>query len=378
MIQKQSQNNLQKEQYGGLDFLRTIAILMVFIFHYQGGDFYDWMYTIKDFGWTGVDLFFVLSGYLIAKQLFAEANSTNKISIKKFYLKRAFRILPAYFFILIVYFSVPIFRENPVLSSLFSYLTFTQNIGLNPSVTNAFTHCWSLCIEEQFYIVFPILLFLFCVYKSQKRIFYCIAVLFIFTILIRIILWNLYVDPIKNPDVIETNFWITWIYYPTYSRLDGLLTGITIAGIFEYLPSWKKWLVTKGNLWLAIGLSIIVVAFYLFNDRQGYNANVYGFQTIALGYGFIVLSAICPSSLLFKINFSLFKTFAILSYSMYLCHKGICHICQNYFTKLGVDDEGNTMLLICISSTILTAIIIRYLIEKPFLHWRDSLLLKFK
>jgi peptidoglycan/LPS O-acetylase OafA/YrhL len=375
MFPENQLQNLNKEQYGGLDFLRTIAILMVFIFHYQGGDFNDLFLGIKDFGWTGVDLFFVLSGFLIAKQLFAEANTSNKISIKKFYIKRAFRILPAYFFILAIYYFVPIFRESPVLSPLYRYLTFTQNIGLNPRINNAFTHCWSLCVEEQFYILFPLILLLFCFYKMQKKVFYLIAVLFIFTILIRIFLWNSFVDPIKNPFAIKNNIWVTWIYYPTYARLDGLLTGITIAGIFEYLPKWKTWLQTKGNTLLVIGISIVVVAFYVCKDRFGFTANAHGFQTVALGYGFIVLSAICPSSILYKINFRFFKTIAILSYAMYLCHKGICHICQTYFEELGFNEEGNFMLLICLAATIFSAVLIRYLIEKPFLKCRDSLLL---
>lgn len=372
MIQKQ---HLQKEQYGGLNFLRAIAISLVFIFHYQGGDFYEWMDAVKDFGWTGVDLFFVLSGFLIAKQLFAEANTNNKISIRNFYIKRAFRILPAYFFILLVYFLVPIFREKPTLSPLYRYLTFTQNLGLNPRINSAFTHCWSLCIEEQFYILFPLLLFIFCFYKIQKKIFYIIAGLFIFTILIRLYVWNVYLDPIKNPLVGQTYNWVTWMYYPTYTRLDGLLTGIIIAGIFEYLPKWKNWLVTKGNIWLLIGLGLIVASFYLCKNRQGFIANIYGFQTVAIGYGFIVMAAICPSSILYKINFRIFKTIAILSYSIYLCHKGICHICHVYFEKLGVDGDGNTMLLICIVATILSATIMRYLVEKPFIKWRDKVIL---
>lgn len=367
-----NQHHLNKEQYGSLDFLRTIAISLVFIFHYQGGDFYDWVQEIVKFGWTGVDLFFVLSGFLIAKQLFTEANTNNNISIKKFYIKRAFRILPAYFFILIVYYFVPIFRESPTLSLLYRYLTFTQNIGLNPRINNAFTHCWSLCIEEQFYILFPIALLVFSKNNIQKKIFYSIVVLLIATILIRLFLWHIFVDPIKNPFAIKNNTWVTWIYYPTYTRLDGLLTGITIAGIFEFLPTWKSWLITKGNVWLLLGIILITFSFFLCKDRQGFTTNVFGFQTVAIAYGFLVLAAICPSSILYKTNLKVFKTIAILSYSIYLCHKGICHICQLFFAEKGIDEEGNLMLFICVIATILAATIMRYLVEKPFLKWRDK------
>ncbi len=375
-MELQNRTNSINKHNGGLDFLRTIAICWVFMFHYVWGNFYPWLNKITSFGWTGVDLFFVLSGYLIAQQLFEEANSSNTISIKKFYIKRFLRILPAYFFVLFLYFCVPIFRERPVLSPLWKYLTFTQNIGLNPRDTNAFTHAWSLCIEEQFYIVFPFVVLLLSYFKAQKKIFYIIGALFLFTCLIRLYLWNNNLDPIKYPDAYKGNFWITWIYYPTYSRLDGLLTGITIAAVFEYLPNLTNRLLKLGNLFLVIGIAILVGAYFLCLNRVSYNANVFGFPTVALGYGFCVLAALCPNSFLYKMNFSFFKRIAILSYAVYLCHKAICKLCHIYFSKHGVDEDGNLMLLICIVATLLAALIIRFLVENPFLKLRDKILLK--
>ncbi len=375
-MQSLEEQNLKSKQFGGLDFLRTIAICWVFMFHYSGGDFYIWFNKVVSFGWTGVDLFFVLSGYLIAQQLFKEACANNTVSIKKFYVKRFLRIFPAYFFVLFLYFCIPIFRERPVLSPLWKYLTFTQNIGLNPRDTNAFTHAWSLCIEEQFYIVFPFVVLLLSYFKAQKKIFYIIGALFLFTCLIRLYLWNNNLDPIKYPKGDEGNFWVTWIYYPTYSRLDGLLTGITIAAIFEYLPNLRDRLLKLGNFILVIGITILMGAYFLCMNRVSYNANVFGFPAVAIGYGFCVLAALCPNSLLYKINFSFFKTMAILSYAVYLCHKAICKLCHIYFSKHGVDDEGNLMLLICIVATLLAALIIRFLVEKPFLKLRDKILLK--
>ncbi len=365
-----------KKENGGLHFLRTIAICWVFIFHYQGGYFYDWFYSVISFGWTGVDLFFVLSGYLIAQQLFKEANANNRISVKRFYVKRFFRILPAYFFILFLYFCIPIFKEKPILSPLWKYLTFTQNIGLNPSETNAFTHAWSLCIEEQFYIVFPFIVLLLSYFKAQKKIFNIVGALFLFTCFIRLYLWENNLDPIKYPNGDDGNFWITWMYYPTYSRLDGLLTGITIAAIFEYLPTLRDTLLEFGNLFFIIGCAILVGAYFLCISRTSYNANVLGFPTVAIGYGFCVMAALCPNCFLYKINFSIFKAIAILSYAVYLCHKAICKMCHIYFSRHGIDDEGNLMLLICIGATLLAALIIRFLVEKPFLKWRDTILVK--
>jgi peptidoglycan/LPS O-acetylase OafA/YrhL len=81
------------EKLHGLDHLRAFAIILVFLFHYPTpDDLPGWLWDIKDFGWIGVDLFFVLSGFLIARQLFAELKTTNAISVKQFYIKRFFRM----------------------------------------------------------------------------------------------------------------------------------------------------------------------------------------------------------------------------------------------------------------------------------------------
>ncbi len=85
----------------GLDHLRAIAIILVMIFHYGRG-IPSWLEPIKQVGWTGVDLFFVLSGYLIGFQLLKEYKDKNRIDFKQFYFKRLFRIIPAYLAVLIL------------------------------------------------------------------------------------------------------------------------------------------------------------------------------------------------------------------------------------------------------------------------------------
>src|ERR1043166_4950156 len=114
-----------------LDHLRALAITLVFIYHYRLFPHPEWVDTIGSFGWTGVDLFFVLSGYLIAGQLFSQVHQYGRISLGDFYLKRFFRIIPAYLAVVAVYFSIPTFREVEALAPLWKFLTFTQNLGLD-------------------------------------------------------------------------------------------------------------------------------------------------------------------------------------------------------------------------------------------------------
>jgi peptidoglycan/LPS O-acetylase OafA/YrhL len=90
----------------GLDLLRAVAIILVVVYH-AGLFGFVLPYDVQRFGWIGVDLFFVLSGYLIAGQLFARVASGKRLEIARFYERRALRILPAYFAIVAIYFFLP-------------------------------------------------------------------------------------------------------------------------------------------------------------------------------------------------------------------------------------------------------------------------------
>jgi peptidoglycan/LPS O-acetylase OafA/YrhL len=87
-----------------------------------------------------------------------------------------------------------------------------------------------------------------------------------------------------------------------------------------------------------------------------------------------VLAAVSPGCILYKFKSRITTSVAILSYSMYLVHKGIRHLCFLYFGKMGIDKNGILMLLLSLAFSILAALILRYVIEKPFLKIRDKLL----
>jgi peptidoglycan/LPS O-acetylase OafA/YrhL len=373
-------NNLQNyvpEKLHGLGHLRTFAIALVFLFHYPTPDnLPDWLWDLKDFGWIGVDLFFVLSGFLIGRQIFLELKAKQQISLKSFFIKRFFRIIPVYLVVVAIYFLVPVFRERESLPALWRFLTFTQNIGLNPSLNGTFSHAWSLCIEEQFYLFFPLIVATLVYLNLVKRGAYIIIFLFVFTCLIRLYIWNHYMPPLIEADKGYSNFWVTWIYYPTYTRLDGLLTGLSIAGLVVFYPHVKEKLMKYSNLLLLTGIIILAGAYYICQPRVGFSANIFGFPLIAIGFGFIVFAAINPGCVLYKFKSRLTSSIAILSYSIYLIHKAVRHLCFLYFGKMGLDEKSYWMLLLSIIFTIIGALILRYTTEKPFLKLRAKLLMK--
>ena len=243
----------------GLDHLRAFAVASVCLFHY-GISFSHpgWLSRFSGFGWTGVDLFFVLSGYLIASQLFSKIAAGKQISIYTFFIKRFFRIIPAYLVVLAIYFCIPYAREWEALAPAWKFLSFTFNINMNQLHDKTFGHAWSLCIEEQFYLLLPAILGLLIYFKVIKKAWVLLVALFIAGFILRFYSYQHFVGPIADLNESRNN-WYKWIFFPTYCRLDGLLTGISIAALFEFRPLLKERMCKYGNLFLLAGIFILAV-----------------------------------------------------------------------------------------------------------------------
>ncbi|MET7280480.1 acyltransferase [Kribbella sp. NPDC005582] len=142
---------LALKRFPALDGLRAIAALMVVVFHNQGP---DWVQ-----GWIGVQIFFVISGYLITTLMLREEERSGQISFKRFYARRIFRILPVYFVLLGVTLVVQFFHgtvtKSPPGSELPLYLVFFNEFGHG----GAYGQSWSLGIEQKFYLFWPLLAF---------------------------------------------------------------------------------------------------------------------------------------------------------------------------------------------------------------------------
>jgi peptidoglycan/LPS O-acetylase OafA/YrhL len=194
------------------------------------------IFPVTYFGWMGVDLFFVLSGFLIGQQVLRPYRSGRRLSILDFYRRRAFRILPAYLTVLALYVLVPAWRESPRLAPLWKFLTFTMNFGISFD-RHAFSHAWSLCVEEHFYLVLPVLVVLL-MRRPSPRI--TVAVLGS-VVLGGIALRSLLV--LRYPDSVWTS-----IYYPSYTRLDGLVVGVALAILRTFRPAGWRRLMLRGHM----------------------------------------------------------------------------------------------------------------------------------
>ena len=171
-------------------------------------------------------------------------------------------------------------------------------------------------------------------------------------------------------------FWYKFIYYPTYNRLDGLIVGVSIAGIYQFLPNLWNNLSKYGNKFILLSLCILTSAYFLCEDQQTFNASIFGFPLIALGFGFMVLGAISPTSILYQWNSRTTTFIATLSYAIYLTHKGIIHTTNKLLENLNID--SNLMMIICIFTCILGAYLLHLTIEKPFMKLRNKIIVRNK
>ncbi|MBO0951236.1 acyltransferase family protein [Fibrella forsythiae] len=367
------QPHLPPQRLPGLDHLRALAIALVFFFHYQIPLFGhpDWIPAYAAFGWTGVDLFFVLSGFLVSSHLFDQLNRGQPIRWKAYATKRFFRIVPAYVLVTAVYFMVPQFREKEALPPLWKFLTFTQNLGLNLRELGTFSHAWSLCVEVHFYLLLPLLVGLVAHRRRTYWLYWAILLLFAGGFFLRQYNWTTFYLPARGTD----NEYITWyqyVYYPTYNRLDGVLVGVFIAGITSFSPiSWAR-LTPYGNWLLLFGLLALTGAYFVCEDSLSYMASMAGFPLVAIGYGLLVLSALLPSGTLYNLPSRLTSFVARISYAVYLTHKGVIHVTQALLSKLSVDTTSNMTLLLCICSCVLVATALNMLIEQPVIEWAKN------
>jgi peptidoglycan/LPS O-acetylase OafA/YrhL len=218
-----------------LDVLRGIAVLAVMIYHSCGNVPSLHLVSVFRYGWTGVDLFFVLSGFLITGILLETKNTPNYFL--NFYARRARRIWPLYLGILAFGFIlIPVLQ--PQLRVLIfeqcrpwqSYLVFLQNILVPESGRfGPLQITWSLCVEEQFYLIWPIVV-LVCSVTNVRRI--AIGAL-LFSLGLRFA---------------DAHHWLAIdTYHNTLCRFDGLAMGCLAATI---LPQWDTKLVQQYSLWL--------------------------------------------------------------------------------------------------------------------------------
>lgn len=356
----------------GLDNLRALAIALVFMYHYMvfvsGEPTFGWASSV---GWVGVDLFFVLSGYLIGNQLFAGLAERHALSLSRFYARRALRTWPVFWLVLAAYFIFPSAMGGKPPPSLWKFLTFTQNYQLQPGT--AFSHAWSLCIEEQFYLVLPLVVLLAVKVGSRRlQAWLLLMTLLAVGIATRWVLWSEYGLEAGG----KGNGYYPNVYYATLGRFDEFLPGIAVALVKNYHPlRWQR-LMARGVALFGVGLAATVavlygVLYHYYIDGYGYPffMSVFGYSLVAMAFSLLVASALSPHSPLQRIKIPGAYSVALWSYSIYLTHKPVGFVLKGYLAPYGLQQPAQ-VLVIAAASIAVGAVLCR-LVELPFMQLRD-------
>ena len=353
----------------GLDLLRAIAIAWVMLFHsfLVGGLGERWQWLSR-YGWMGVDLFFVLSGFLIGHQVLAGLARGEPLRPGDFYLRRAFRILPAFWVVLALYLLVPAFREAPGMEPWWKFAGFVLNLDIDYARNAAFSHAWSLCVEEHFYLAFPLLAWAMLRRPSARRFVAVCAAVVLAGIALRTSVWLH--DTAVAP---ERNWFVEDLYYPTWSRLDGLLMGVVLAAIRVFRPAWWESLGRRADLAAAAGVAVLLVAFWLFRERTGLVGNAIGWPVLSAGLALLVASGAQRHGVLGRWRVPGAAWLAAVSYSLYLVHKPVFHLVQAAWGEW-LDGRGYLAFAVFACASLAAGALLHYGVEKPGLALRQRLL----
>jgi peptidoglycan/LPS O-acetylase OafA/YrhL len=342
------------ERIAGLDLLRALAIVLVVLAHYPktGSTLLD---RALNFGWTGVDLFFVLSGYLIGGQLLKPVALGEHVALGQFYLRRFLRTLPNYYVILAVYFLLIPTPES-------KYLLFAQNFG----IPRAFAPSWSLCVEEQFYLLFPLIVIGL---RSVRWLAYSVPALLIAEFGVRAAIW-FHVRPDLASEPQALSIYMGHLYYPTYCRLDGIVLGVGLAALKWFRPlGWQR-LMERGNQLLLASGALLAGAMLALWKHYSFLCSTAGFSLLNLSFVLLAAAALSPKCLLTRCNIWGAKQIALLSYSIYLTHSLALEAARRMF------EDSASVAAISASAGIIIAFAcaLYYSVERPSLALRDRFL----
>lgn len=366
-----------KVYFENLDALRFLAFLAVFFEHIAFDNLVKTdnpAYINLEFGflyrgYLGVGLFFVLSGFLISYLLIQEKENKGKINIKNFYIRRILRIWPLYFMVLIIGFILmPILDsnlQNDVSKSLY-YLLFAANfnwINYGDTINHVLVPMWSISIEEQFYLVFPLVLF----FVPSKHILKVIIAVIIVSIIFRFYASIHFTNRLK--DLVMGMHTLS------------VMVDIAVGAALGYISYYKTDLINrfskldKTTIILAyiVGLSILFLPEF---DYGNHTQSISRF-TYAIFFGFVIMEQTwCDNSIIKVSKIPYITWLGTISYGLYCFHQPALLITK-WLTKF-IPIENNWVLsfiLIAIIGLVITITIstISYrFIETPILKLKKK------
>jgi peptidoglycan/LPS O-acetylase OafA/YrhL len=348
--------------------LRTLAVVLVIGRHFHlppevGGQTLAALTNVWiRGGWVGVDLFFVLSGFLVSGLLFREYQERRAVRVGRFLVRRGLKIYPAFYLLLLVRVVQNGLRTgwgtiDP--RAVVSEGLFVQNYG--PSL---FQHTWSLAVEEHFYLLCAGLIFFLSRRRTQLDPYRAIPTIFggvaVFCLAARLL------TGLTVPyDHVTHSF-------RTHLRLDALMFGVCLSYLYHFRRDRLTALLAgRTRLAALLGLALIGPVF-VFDLDKTFFIYTFGYSLTYLGSGLLVLSVVLsplPETPLFR----LIAGFGAYSYSIYLWHISTQTLIWGLLGRLGLSAHWGLVLAVYLSSSLVGGLLMAKLVELPVLRLRDRL-----
>jgi peptidoglycan/LPS O-acetylase OafA/YrhL len=352
---------------GGLDALRALAIVLVIVAHYPKPEG-SLAIRMLNFGWIGVDLFFVLSGYLIGGQLFAAIVRGQEVSLPAFYARRFLRTLPNYYAVLAVYALLPVLVNAMTPAPVWKYIVFVQNLGVPPT----FSPSWSLCVEEQFYLLFPVIVALLAGNHWRRSGFYVVAGILTLEVVVRSGIWF-----VSRPDLLPAaqalQSYEGRLYFPTYCRLDGITLGVGVAALAWFRPRIWERLLQRGSLLLCASGAFLAASTLVLWKRYSLLCSALGFSFVSISFALLTVYVLTDNGWLSRFEIPGVRLIALCSYSLYLTHSLALDFSAWLAGRFMVSMTSLAGAALSTSLMLLFALLLYYVVERPFLSLRDRL-----
>jgi peptidoglycan/LPS O-acetylase OafA/YrhL len=350
-----------------LDILRCIAVITVILHHSGESSFFTRV------GWTGVDLFFVLSGFLISGLLFSEYKRRHSISFKRFLIRRGLKIYPAFYaFLLLTGITGElVFHSHPTYRQYLHEIVFVMNYE-----HGVWDHTWSLAVEEHFYIFLPIFLFILARLSTNREnpfrsIPQAAAVIAVLCLIFRAI--SIFLG--------KPNF--NMAYIGSHERMDALFSGVLIGYFYHFRPAVLEELIrpTVNRVAIAAG-SLGLLTFAYFYGRDSVFLATFGYSFIYLGFAGVLLLSLYVRGILsgklariMELVGSVGAYVGMYSYSIYLWHGPTAAWLPGFFRRaLGFPVGHYGRFAIYFVGSLVIGIVMSKLVEYPILRMRDRIL----
>jgi peptidoglycan/LPS O-acetylase OafA/YrhL len=364
----------ERRYFPQLDGLRFVAALLVLISHLDSpAEFFPdqtlglgLLVRLNTFGWVGVDIFLVLSSYLIFSLLMEEKRTRGRISIRDFYIRRALRIWPLYFpYLMSAFFLLPLLIQPPVQlgptlrQHLLPFLTFTGNLSyiLYPTtLLFSFAHLWTISLEEQFYAVAPVIAFFGRALRPYAG---RLAVLALaFTTGAK---WYVMANAVPYPTI--------WVF--TFCRLDPFVVGAALAVLFAKHPAFVR--LPLGWLFMTLG----GVGFYALSSAPQIGTTmqtVWQLQASAAASGALLLGVLLRAGGARIFSLPGLPYLGKISYGIYVYHEFALFLVRNDATSWLADIAAGVrwflILILALALTVCMAAGSYQLWERRFLRFK--------